>query len=415
MSRRGLVLLLILLVAAGGVVVYARGWLSMDESEMADHGTPGKAHYQCAMHPQIVSDKPGICPICQMKLQRVDDVEVAREPKPAGPSLDAGGASGRGTPKYYRHPMRADVVSPKPAKDEMGMDYIPVYEDEPKTQGASDVPGHAGFTLSAERQQLIGVTKARVERRPLDVEIRAVGRVAYDPKLYQAVVEYREAARSKRAIAGSALKEAQSGADALVRGARLKLRQLGLSEEQISALTSGPNDPVELLLPGKAVWVYAQVYEYEAPLVKAGQTMVVTSPALPGQRFTTEVVAVDPILDPMTRTTRVRGLVPTPEGTLRPESFVDVTIRVPLGEQLAVPDNSVLDTGEHQLVFVVKDDGSFEPRSVELGREAQGYYEVRSGLADGDQVVTSANFLIDSESRFRAALAAYQQSTHPSH
>ncbi len=141
--------------------------------------------------------------------------------------------------------------------------------------------------------------------------------------------------------------------------------------------------PSSCCSPGKSVWIYAQVYEYEAPLVKQGQTMVVTSPALPGERFTTEILAIDPILDPMTRTTRVRGLVSTPDATLRPESFVDVTIHVPLGEQLAVPEDAVLDTGEHQLVFVVKDDGTFEPRAVELGREAEGYYEVRSGLSRG--------------------------------
>jgi hypothetical protein len=121
------------------------------------------------------------------------------------------------------------------------------------------------------------------------------------------------------------------GADALVRGARLKLRQLGLSEQQIGRLTRAAGDPVELLLPGKSVWIYAQIYEYEAPLVKQGQTMVVTSPALPGERFTTEILAIDPILDPTTRTTRVRGLVSTPDATLRPESFVDVMIHVPLG------------------------------------------------------------------------------------
>ena len=410
MTRRGLTLLVVVLLAVGGVVVFGRSWFSIGGSQMAHHEGEGKAHYQCSMHPQIVSDQPGICPICQMKLQRVDDADAGTQeamPK-EGPAADGAPR----TPKFYRHPMRADVVSPVPAKDEMGMDYIPVYEDEPSSM-VDDVPGHASFTLSRERQQLIGVTKARIERRPLEVEIRAVGRIAYDPKLYQAVVEYREAARSKRAVAGSRLQEAQSGAEALVRGARLRLRQLGLSEQQIGVLTTSTTDPVELLLPGKSVWVYAQVYEYEAPLVRPGQTMVVTSPALPGERFPTEVMAVDPILDPMTRTTRVRGLVSTPEASLRPESFVDVVIRVPLGEQIAVPEESVLDTGEHQIVFAVREDGTFEPRAVELGREAQGYYEVKAGLAEGEHVVTSANFLIDSESRFRAALAAYKRAPAP--
>jgi Cu(I)/Ag(I) efflux system membrane fusion protein len=317
------------------------------------------ARYQCAMHPQIVSDHPGVCPICGMKLRRVD------EPAPAG-----------------------TAAAPEP--------------------NGGGVPGHAAFTLPTERQQLIGVTKAPVARRALDVEIRAVGRVAYDPGLYQAIVEYREAAQAGRALHASELPQARAGAVALLRGARLKLRQQGLSDAQIERLTRDRADPVELLLPGSAVWIYAEVYEYEAPLVAPGETMVVTAPSQPGRRFTTKVVAVDTILDPRTRTVRVRALLPTPNENLRPESWVDVTIHVPLGEVLALPQGAVLDTGEHQIVFVVKDDGTFEPRSVELGREAQGYYEVLSGVAAGEQVVTSANFLIDSESRFRAALAAFE-------
>ena len=103
----------------------------------------------------------------------------------------------------------------------------------------------------------------------------------------------------------------------------------------------------------------------------------------------------------------IRALVATPDEALRPETFVHVTIHVPLGEKVAVPENAVLDTGEHQIVFVVAGEGRFEPRAVELGREAQGYYEVLRGVEPGERVVTSANFLIDSESRFRSALAAF--------
>jgi len=110
----------------------------------------------------------------------------------------------------------------------------------------------------------------------------------------------------------------------------------------------------------------------------------------------------------MTRTVRVRGLVASAGATLRPESFVDVKIRVPLGDKVALPQEAVLDTGEHRIVFVVRGEGRFEPRAVELGRKAGGYYEVLSGLDEGDAVVTSANFLIDSESRFRSALAAFR-------
>lgn len=398
MGRRFVAVLVLGLASALGVYFYGRG---PEAAKDAVSVSKKKATYQCSMHPQIVSDRPGICPICQMKLSRVDD-------GPAENESDEGNRPRKDrTVKFYRHPMRPDVVSPTPAKDEMGMDYIPVYDDAEEA-AATSVPGHASFAISTERQQLIGVTKAPVERRPLEAEINAVGRIAYDPALYQAIVEYREAARSRGALSRSDIPEAQTASNALLRGAHLKLRQQGLSDAQIQDLSKTMSDPVELLLPGDAVWVYAQVYEYEAPLVAVGQTMVVTAPSQPGREFTGAVAAVDSILDPMTRTVRVRARVPTPEKSLRPESFVKVVIRIPLGEKLAIPQEALLDTGAQQIVFVAKGKGTFEPRSVTVGREAQGYYEVLSGLEPGEEVVTSANFLIDSESRFRAALAGFK-------
>ncbi len=347
--------------------------------------------YQCSMHPQIVSDHPDVCPICGMKLQRVDDAEPAGDPDRI---------------LFYRHPMRPDVTSPTPAKDEMGMDYIPVRARDVEHE-AGGVPGHAAFTLSPARQQLIGVTHGTVERRELALEIRAAGRVAYDPELYQAIVEYREALRARASIAGSHLPEAQRGADAIVAGAALRLRQRGFSEAQVHAISPHDADPTELLLPGKAVWVYAQVYEYEADLVHPGQRVVVTVPSLPGVRYDAEVAAVDPILNAATRSVRVRARVATPDARLRPETYVTATIAIPLGRPLAVPRDAILDTGDRRIAFVVSGEGRFEPRAVEVGRGTHDYYEVLSGLAEGEQVVTSANFLIDSESRFRAALAAF--------
>jgi Cu(I)/Ag(I) efflux system membrane fusion protein len=326
-------------------------------------GAPAKGLYQCAMHPEIVSDEPDLCPICQMRLQRVDE-----------PAKPPGEPARRG-------------------EEELG--------------GEGGVPGHAGFTLSPERQQLIGVRTDLVQRRALDAEVRTVGRVAYDPGLYQAFIEYREALRARSELRDALSREARQGADALVRAAALKLRQQGLSEAQIRDIARDGRDPVNLLLPGKTVWVYAQVYEYEVELIRPGQEMVVTVPSLPGRVFHASVAAIDPILNAMTRTARVRALVPTPDESLRPETFVNVTIRVPLGERVAVPESAVLDTGEHQIVFVVEGEGRFEPRGVTLGREAQGYYEVLAGVEPGAHVVTSANFLIDSESRFRSALAAF--------
>jgi Cu(I)/Ag(I) efflux system membrane fusion protein len=396
MVKRILLVAVVLALAAGsGVALYLHR-RPAGEAQPPEYAAPAKHQkYQCAMHPQIVSDKPGTCPICGMKLQPVDD-ETATA------------STGGRTIAFYRHPMRPDVTSPVPAKDEMGMDYVPVYSDELQHEHAGGVPGHAPFTLSPARQQLIGVRRARVERRSLTVAIRAIGTVAYDPGLYQAVVEYRQALRARAQLAQSTVPEAVSGADGLVRAAAVKLRQKGISEAQLAQVARGEGDPTNLLLPGKTVWVYAQVYEYELGLVHPGQTVTITAPSLPGRRFTARIAGIDPILDPATRTARVRALVSTPAADLRPESFVDVSIEVPLGDRLAVPEDAVLDTGTRRIVFVVRGQGEFEPRAVELGRDAQGFYEVLSGLEAGEEVVVAANFLIDSESRFRSALRAFE-------
>jgi Cu(I)/Ag(I) efflux system membrane fusion protein len=353
----------------------------------AEPGAEGKL-YQCSMHPQIVSREPGQCPICQMELEQVEET-------PHEQSRRAGAGQERRI-LFYRNPMNADVTSLTPMKDEMGMDYIPVYSDEGAQQGG-DVPGHAAFTLTAERQQLIGVTRAKAATKDLTKVIRTAGKVAYDPDLYRAIVEYRQAARG--------------GSPEIARAATLRLRQMGVSEDLIKVMSAPDHDPENLLLPGKEAWVYAQIYEYELDLVRTGQEVTVTAPSLTAHTYAARVVAVDSVLDSKTRTARARILVPTPERNLRPETFVHVDIEVPLGRKLAIPAEAVLDTGERQFVFVVSGPGTFEPRTVVLGPRAGGDFEVVSGVAEGEEVVASANFLIDSESRVPAPRAAFTKSS----
>jgi Cu(I)/Ag(I) efflux system membrane fusion protein len=314
--------------------------------------TASRQLYQCSMHPQIVSDRPGTCPICGMQLRPVEPAHV--------------------------HGAHGPAEGPAPTR--------------------------APFSLSTERQQLIGVRRGRVDWQELVQDIRAVGRVAYDPALYNAIVEYREAVAARRTLAASDVAEATRSAEAIVRAAALKLRQRGLSEEQLRSLD---RDPVNLLLPGTSAWVYAQVYEFEVALVRPGQEVTVTAPSAPGRAYSGRVASVDPLFDAATRTARVRVLVTAPEADLLPEAFVTARIHVHLGRRLAVPKEAILFAGEQQVAFVVHGEGTFEPRPVTLGREAEDAYEVLAGLEAGDEVVTSANFLIDSESRFRAALETF--------
>jgi len=390
MRARSIGLVLILLMLGLGIGFAARPYVErVFQRDVVVRAT----RYQCSMHPQIVSDRPGQCPICGMQLTAVDEATAAAP------------AAAR-TPLFYRNPMRADVTSPVPAKDEMGMDYIPVYAEDLAAEPSS-VPGHAAFILSSERQQLIGVRHAIVERRSLSRDIRAVGMVAYDPGLYQAINDYRQALLARGRLDHEALDEARDGSDAIARAAALRLRQLGLSEAQVRDAGRGGGNPDALLLPGASAWIYAQVYEYEIDAVRAGQSVSVSVPSQPGVVYQGRVAGIDPILDSATRTARVRVEVTTPAGGMRPQSFVTALIHVPTSEVLAVPSDAVLDTGEHQYVFTV-DGSAFTPRAVQLGREAGGWTEVLQGLDAGAQVVTAANFLIDSESRFRAALAAFR-------
>ncbi|MDP2725699.1 MAG: efflux RND transporter periplasmic adaptor subunit, partial [Syntrophales bacterium] len=149
------------------------------------------------------------------------------------------------------------------------------------------------------------------------------------------------------------------------------------------------------------LWVMADIYEYELPLIKVGQTARISLSYFPGKDFSAQVDYVYPALAGETRTAKVRFTIPNHEGVLKPQMFTNVEIKINLGGRLAIPAEAVIDTGERQIVYVDKGEGNFEPREVTPGLQADGWVEIRAGVRAGEKVAASANFLIDSEAQLK--------------
>jgi len=255
----------------------------------------------------------------------------------------------------------------------------------------------------------------------------------YSPELVSTQEEYLVALRAREGFMKSPFPEVASSGNSLAESARRRLKLWDISDDQIKALEQSGQPQKTLTLhspyggfllermvyrgmnvtPGMAlfkladlsvVWIYADIYEHELPLIRLGQVASVKLAYLPAETFTGKVIYIYPSLDPKSRTAKVRLEFPNPKGRLKPEMYADVSLKIDLGEKLVVPEGAVNDTGIRQVAFIDKGSGYFEPREVKLGVKVDDYYEVIEGLKPGDRVVTSANFLIDSESKFKEAV-----------
>jgi len=324
---------------------------------------------------------------------------------------------------YYRNPMNPSITSEVPAKDHMGMDYIPVYEEE-KAISVPEAGTENLVKLSQRDISLSGITSQAVIPRHLFKDIRTVGRIAYDPELYKTEGELIQAIKTRQELSKSDIDMVKAQAESLVEAAKLKLLLSGLSREQIEGLAKENAPDRSLLISDEEnpyVWVYADVYEYELSWVKTGQPVKVTSLSFPGEEFKGTIQAIDPVLNPMTRSVRLRLKIDNPELKLKPEMYTDIFIEAYLTGKdnqhimpLAVPRDAVLDTGMRKIVYVDLGDGSYLGREVEIGPEASayvdgektGFYSVVNGLKEGDKVVIQGNFLLDSQSQISGVSAA---------
>lgn len=385
-----------------------------------------------------------------------EDVSFDERPKdaPAGPS--AADQSGGRKILYYRNPMGLPDTSPVPRKDSMGMDYRPVYEGE--------VEDGSTVTVSLGRLQRTGVRSEPAEHRVVTRPVRTPGTIKLDERRV-AVISLRSESfiekvenvtTGERVRAGQPLLRLYSpeisaasaqylsvlndgggvagGRAAILEGARRRLENLDVPPEALAEIErrrkvpttitwSAPRDGLVLernatdgmrAMPGdvlfriadlSTLWVLADVPEFDLGAVRPGQAVTIRVRSLPGQVFPGKIGLIYPQVNPETRTARVRVEIPNPDGLLLPDMYADVEIATGASEPVvAVPDSALIDTGTRQVVIVDKGEGRFEPRQVTVGASGNGFVEIREGVTPGDQVVVSANFLIDAESNLKAAL-----------
>lgn len=424
-------------------------------------GSHNEELYTCGMHPNVIQEGPGNCPICGMKLTPLNGGSETSQ-------AESGSSSTPGEKKilYYRAPMDPSYISPKPGKSPMGMDLVPVYAGE-ETFGAT-------VKINPVVEQNMGVRIASVQRHDLYREIRTVGRVDYDesllshihtkftgwiekayvsttgekirkgeklveiysPQLVTAQQEYLDAYNSLKHMGQSNDPSIRSNAAAILQSSRIRLEYFDISDGQIQALeqtgqvkkTVTIQSPFEGYVvekhvvdgmevkPGmqmytiadlSQIWVYADIYEYELPWLAEGQKAEMSLSYLPGETFKGIVNYVYPYLDSKSRTIKARLKFSNPKMTLKPGMYANIKIESsPVKNVIAVPLEAVLFSGERSLVFVALGGGRFAPRPVVVGMESgNGFYEIKSGLDQGDQVVLSGQFLLDSESRLQEGIS----------
>ena len=413
---------------AAAVLLIGGGYLAGLSHIGHDHGPGGepaagqevKQQWTCGMHPFIIRDEPGLCPICQMELTPVKAGTAGN----SGVLPAAGGA----------------------AADEIAVDPVTVQNMGVRTEVAAlhSLSGNLrtvglltyeeGRTFSLNSKIDGWVEKLHINREGQKVVKGQPLLDLYSPELVAAQEEFLLALRNARRLAASPVAEVSEGAARLLAAARTRLDYWDIGAAQIASL-EGSGKPSKTLtlysrhdgvvtsrkvLEGMRVsageelmqvadisrlWVNARIYEYQLPWVSLGQEAEVELPFAVGAVYRGTITHIYPYLDERTRTATARIELDNPGLTLKPQMYATVTIRSAAVQRLAVPADAVLQSGSGQTVFVAQGEGRFAARAVTTGlRGEDGYVEIVSGLQGGEQVVVSAQFMLDAESSLREAL-----------
>ena len=384
------------------------------------------------------------------------------------PGMEKSAPQGERKILYYYDAMNPSFRSPKPGTATDGMPLVPKYADEEEatanmpvgtvklSQGKQQLIGVQ--TATVQREPLFRTVRAvaqltadetklahvhlKVNGWIEQVYVDYVGKLVkkgdplftlYSPDLVATEQEYLIARRGKQYLGDSSFPDAAQGADSLLRSTRERLRLWDISDQQIKELDETgkvtrtltfyspvtgfvmdrkafpqtaitPEMDLYLIADLSTIWANAQIYEYEVPYVHVGQMAQMELSYYPGKKYNGRVTYIYPTVDPQTRTVKVRLEFPNPKFDLKPDMYSEVNLKIDYGTQVVVPQSAVLDSGERQTVFVALPDGYFEPREIKTGVKLEDKVAVLSGLQPGDTIVTSGNFLIDSESRLKSAM-----------
>lgn len=429
---------------------------------------PSQVKYACPMR-CVETDHPGPCPVCGMEMRPVEaavapsGADGSVSPSEAGPAARATGGK-----TLYTCPMHPQVIQDHPGTCPIcGMELVP--KTDAPAELAGDIAAAVGEVKLAPGQAVMGnIAPVHAEYQPMDLTVPAIGEVQapqdsmkdivswqmgrvdnlaldsaggviqkgdhildiYSPDLVQAQGEYLLALKALDEIGASKYESVASGAKAMLEAARLKLTRLGLSAEQIAALDKSRQVQEHVAITATAggvvldkmvsegmyvdqgmklfsvadlskVWVELQVFEQDASRLKVGDRVSLSSPAYPDRHFSGKVLLIMPEINMETRTYRVRVGVSNPSMLLRPGMILDAQLAVDYGKLLLLPRNAVLHTGDGDLVYVLKGEGAWEPRLVVTGRDFGDSVEILKGLAPEEAVAGTAAFLLDSEAQLR--------------
>jgi len=423
LNRKTAIPLLIFVLA----IVAGSGWFIWQNRPQgkaaAVTADKGKLLYTCTMHPYIIREKPGTCPVCGMELvKKITATPVAGASTAKEAPLSATSSSVSLSPAQLVTANVATLeVKPEPLAKEVAAVGIVQYDQSRQAKVTAWIAGRID-------RLNVNAVGAPVSRENPIAEL-------YSPDLVATQQEYLMALKSREQLRNSTITSVSETGETVVTSAKQRLRLFGLKESQIAELERNgkPSAKVSIYSPFSGVviekmvqqgqyvntsdvlfsiadlsgvWVELEVYENQFRNIRIGQPVEIRSQSLPGTTLTGRVSLVYPFLDPKTRTVKVRVALPNPGMKLKPEMFVNALIKVPLAEGIAVPVTAVMDSGRRQVVWVEREPGRFESRNVVVGDRIGDRIQILSGLTQGEKVVISGGYLIDSESQLNGSASS---------